>query len=111
MSDPARPDDSAPPTIRIGWGAVIFIVLSAAVWLFGVNEFDALLAIDTQCDNERYYGRGAELAEILRCSLEAGPRGWFYIAWLASFPFLTVTWLERKLRKAMLARRNVTPRD
>lgn len=111
MTRHAPRDDSAPPTLRIGWGAVIFVVLAAAAWLFGVYELDALLGIDTQCENTRYSGRGAELAEILRCSAEAGEKGWFYIAWMASFPFLLVTWLERRLRKAMLARRRIVPRD
>lgn len=111
VGDTGNDNGGAPLTVKVGWGALLLIVLAAALWLFGVYRLDELLAIDTQCDNTRYYGRGAELGEILRCSVEAGPKGWFYVAWLGAFPFLLVTWLERRLRKAMLARRNVRLRD
>lgn len=112
MTDNPHPRQQQPRSAaKAGWGAVLLIVVAAAVWLFGVQEFDALLGIDTRCEDGPRAARGAELAETLRCSLEAGAAGWFYIAWLATFPFLLVTWLERRLRKAMLARRKITPRD
>ena len=97
--------------MKIGWGALVVIVAGAVIWWLGVAHLGEFFGIDTQCESTRHDGRGAELAETLRCSVEAGPGGWFYIAWMASFPFLLVTWLERRLRKAMLARRKITPRD
>lgn len=111
MNDPANKDGSASLTVKIGWGALLVIVAGTAIWWIGVVHLDGLLGIDTQCENTRHGRRGAELAEMLRCSVEAGPGGWFYIAWLAVFPFLLVTWLERRLRHAMLERRKITPRD
>ncbi len=111
VSDNSSGKWTAPLAANVSWGGLALVAALGAVWWIGVTGLDGLLGIDTQCEGERYDGRGAEAREFIRSALEAGVAGWIYLAWVAIFPFGLVTWLERRLRKAMLARRQIVPRD
>ena len=111
VGGPGTNPNGAPLTANVSWGAAAFIVGAGIVWWLGVLHLDELLQIDTQCDNRRHDGRGAELGEIVRCSSAEGIAGWFYLAWMAIFPLATFLYLERGLRRATLARKNLRPRE
>ncbi len=110
MSEDSSENRPAPLHEQIGWGGLLFALVAGLVWWGGLQSLDAILGVDTQCEDTRHGNRGAELAETMRCSIAAGLEGWLYLAWLLVFPFALVTWLERRLRKAMLARRKIVPR-
>lgn len=111
MSDSPDAKNAAPLAVRVSWGGIALIVVLGAVWWAGVVHLDELLQLDTQCEDKRYDRRGAELAETLRCSVGQGYGGWIYVAWTLIFPLGLLTWMERLLRRAILARRHISPRD
>lgn len=106
MSGKPPGSSAAPLHAPVGWGGLLFVLVAGLVWWWGVQSLDTMLGVETQCEDTPNGSRGAELAETVRCSIAAGFAGWLYLAWLLVFPFGLVTWLERRLRKAMLARRN-----
>ncbi len=111
MSDGSDKNGAAPLTVTVSWGGLALIVALCAVWWAGVVHLDEFLQVDTQCEDKRYYGRGAEFAETARCALDQGLGGWIYLAWTLVLPLGLLTWMERSLRKSILARRHISPRD
>ena len=104
---PVGPDnnsDAAPLTVRVSWAALAVVAALGLIWFFGIDLLRDWLSLDGECVTEPGLGRRARYAELVGCSLAAGPRGWLWLAWCASFPaFITIA-LERKLRRSVLAR-------
>lgn len=102
--NPDKPSGAAPLTLRVSWAALAVFAGLALVWYFGIGQLQQWLAVDVTCHAEPSIGRRARFAEMVSCSLAEGPRGWLLLGWMASLPLFTTIWLERALRRAVLAR-------
>lgn len=94
------PDDATPrPTIRLSWAQFGLGAAVAIVFFVGDILLPGWLGIDLDCLHGEYRRRAA-LVEIAICSVEAGPRGLLFLAWLAAPIALFGWWLRRALGHA-----------
>ena len=102
--NPDNPSGAAPLTIRVSWAALAVFAALALVWYLGIGQLQQWLAVDVSCYPEPGIGRRARLAELVSCSLAAGPAGWLLLGWMASLPLALTFFLERAMRRAVKAR-------
>ena len=93
---PAGKADS--PTIVVSWWGMLLAIGVLTLSIAGDVLLVEWLGLDLDCLEGKQRRRSAAVEAVI-CSAAAGPKGWFYLAWLAAPLVLFAWWLGRSLRR------------
>ena len=85
----------AAPVIRLTWPGLALGLAVVLLWSFGDIVFADWLGVDPLCADR---GRRSNPVAMTVCALQAGPRGWLWLAWVVLPVVAAAWWLRRKLR-------------
>ena len=96
MNDEPSPTPS--PTISISKRQLVVMLMLGCIFIAGDIYLPQMLGVDTACLDMRTTGRAAAM-ELMLCSADDGPAGWFYLAWFFAPIVLIGVWVRKMLKQ------------